>query len=62
MAAKKPSRSSKSRPRTVRLTHSDEKWVDEQDHPNGFSGVIADAVRFYREQRDDARRKLLESF
>lgn len=55
------SRATKSRPRTVRLPHEDAAWVDEQEHPAGFSGVLADAVRFYREHTDMQRRKLLEA-
>jgi len=51
----------KSRPRTVRLAHEDERWVDAQPHPQGFSGVISDAVKFYREHADARRRQLLEA-
>lgn len=58
---KTPSRATKSRPRTVRLPHDDEKWVDEQEHPDGFTGVVADAVKFYREHTDAQRRRLLEA-
>lgn len=50
-----------SRPRTVRLPHSDVQWVDEQTHPRGFSGVITEAVRLYREHTDTQRKKLLEA-
>lgn len=52
---------SKGRPRTVRLSHDDESWVDGQEHPEGFTGVIVDAVRFYREHKDQQRRALLEA-
>ena len=51
----------KSRPRTVRLSHEDERWVDTQPHPQGFSGVVSDAVKFYREHVDAQRRQLLEA-
>ena len=50
-----------SRPRTVRLPHGDAQWVDEQNHPQGFSGVIAAAVKLYREHTDTQRKKLLEA-
>lgn len=49
----------KSRPRTVRLPYDDETWVDSQGHPQGFSGVLVDAVRFYREHKDEQRKALL---
>lgn len=58
---KKVSHATKSRPRTVRLPHADALWVDEQAHPAGFSGVIAEAVKLYREHTDAQRRKLLEA-
>ncbi len=58
---KKVSSGTKSRPRTVRLPFDDERWVDEQIHPQGFSGVLSDAVRFYREHKDSQRRALLEA-
>jgi hypothetical protein len=63
MAARKPatSKTGKSRPRTVRLSHEDERWVDSQTHPRGFSGVISEALRFYREHKDVQRRQLLEA-
>lgn len=60
-ARKAASKATKSRPRTIRLPHDDERWVDEQEHKDGFSGVVADAVRFYREHIDVQRRKLLEA-
>ncbi len=63
MAARKPlkSKTGKSRPRTVRLTHEDERWVDAQSHPRGFSGVMGEALRFYREHKDVQHRQLLEA-
>lgn len=51
----------KGRPRTVRLPHDDDTWVDAQPHPQGFSGVISDAVRLYRENKDAQRKALLEA-
>lgn len=60
--SKKGSRSGgKGRPRTVRLSVDDEAWVDEQTHPQGFSGVLGDAVRFYREAKDERHRELLRA-
>ncbi len=49
----------KGRPRTVRLSHDDERWVDEQ--PEGFTAVVEEAVKLYREHKDAQRRQLLES-
>lgn len=59
--AKQVTAATKSRPRTVRLPVDDEAWVDEQSHPQGFSGVLVDAVRHYRAQRDETRKALLEA-
>lgn len=56
-----PKTGSKGRPRTVRLPHADEDWVDAQAHPQGFSGVLTDAVQHYREFKDEQRRTLLEA-
>jgi len=60
-AAKPTSKATKSRPRTLRLSHDDERWVSAQSHPQGFSGVLSEAVRFYREHKDTARKQLLEA-
>lgn len=49
----------KSRPRTVRLSHDDERWVDEQ--PGDFTSVINAAVKLYREHKDAQRKQLLEA-
>lgn len=52
----------KGRPRTVRLPHEDERWVDGQ--PGGdFTAVIVAAVQFYREHMDTdtQRQQLLEA-
>lgn len=46
-------RSTKQRPRTIRLEKDDERWVDQQPHPDGFSGVVREAVKFYRKFRDE---------
>lgn len=58
---KSVSRATRSRPRTVRLTIEDERWVSAQPHPHGFTGVVSDAIRFYREHKDAVRRQLLEA-
>lgn len=55
----KESTGAKGRPRTVRLTHDDELWVSEQAHPQGFSGVLGEAVRHYRAYKDETRKALL---
>lgn len=62
--SKKPKvATTKQRPRTVRLELEDERWVDGQTHPDGFSGVLRDAVSFYRkfkeQQSDDQVKRLL---
>lgn len=49
----------KARPRTVRLSRDDDRWVDEQ--PEGFTAVIESAVRLYRQHRDNMERQLLDS-
>lgn len=51
----------KGKPRTVRLTKEDETWVNEQPHPQGFTGVLSDAIRYYREHKDAQRQALLEA-
>lgn len=62
---KKATSGTKSRPRTVRLPHDDEHWVDSlvevERHPQGFSGVMSDAVRFYRAHKDRERQTVLEA-
>lgn len=65
-AKKKPkAKPLKGVPRTVRLDREDERWVDQQPHVDGFSGVVRDAVRFYRASRDqqdiEQRNKLLKA-
>jgi hypothetical protein len=51
------------RPRTFRLLGEDEAWVLElaARHPRGMSGVVTDALHFYRGHIDVQRRQLLES-
>lgn len=51
----------KGRPRTVRLSLEDDRWVDQQTHPEGFTGILCEAVRFYREHKDQERRTILEA-
>lgn len=52
-------------PRTVRLDKEHERWVDQQPHVDGFSGVVRDAVKFYRASQDqqdqEQRNKLLRA-
>lgn len=61
----KPRKGRKGRPRTLRLDKEDDRWVDQQKHADGFSGVMGDAIKLYRrikdEQSDTQRARLLES-
>lgn len=56
---KKGKSTPKQRPRTVRLEKDDERWIEQQAHPDGFSGVVREAVKFYRKSTSEQRKALL---
>lgn len=59
--AENKKRTTKGRPRTIRLEKDDERWINQQSHPEGFSGVLREAVKFYRKSREEtsAQRSVL---
>ncbi len=52
-STKKKGKATKQRPRTIRLEKDDERWIEQQPHPDGFSGVVREAVKFYRKSKDE---------
>jgi len=54
-----------SSPRTIRLPRDDEQWLESlakaENHPKGFTGVMRDAVKFYRAHKDRERQIVLEA-
>lgn len=53
------------RPRTVRLPVEEEKWADEHvestKDQRGFSGLVTDALRFYRGHVEAKGRLILDA-